>query len=363
MLTPTGAKLVDFGVAAIAGAPDDSGGAGKIMGTPNYVAPERLIGGPVVPATDVYGLGLLMFRVLTGRLPWPTGEPRLSTRAEPDPLPDIEGVPPAIGELYGRCMAMNPEDRPTAREAASALAAAVGVRPVFGDGEVDGDVDPQADAGGGGEGDAAPARYIGDLTTGEQLPGLFTPLAPQRPAVVVTPHRRGRMLGVAVAAVAAGVVAALVFLMNLRPGQPPAFADGPKPTATPSAGSSGPPTSGDPAPPDDQPAGVVVTVIGTRTVVVTVTPNTGGPPTTGPGPSRSPSERRIFTRLGNSVAAECVRDDLVYIVRAVPAPGYRVRTNPGPGRKATAVFMMGTFRITMTVSCAAGVPEAEIGES
>ena len=47
--TPTGAKLVDFGVAAIAGAPDERRPGGKIMGTPNYVAPERLLGGPVVP--------------------------------------------------------------------------------------------------------------------------------------------------------------------------------------------------------------------------------------------------------------------------------------------------------------------------
>jgi eukaryotic-like serine/threonine-protein kinase len=364
MLTPTGAKLVDFGVAAIAGAPDESGASGKIMGTPNYVAPERLLGGPVVPATDVYGLGLLIFRVLTGHLPWPPGEPRLSTRADPDPLPAIEGVPPAIGALYDRCMAMNPDDRPTAREAASILAAAVGVRPVFSDGAVEED----GDDGGGGEA-VAPVRYIGDVTTGEQVLAPVPPSAPQRPAVIVTPHRRGRAVGVAIAVLAAGLIAALVILVNGRPGQPPAYADGPRPTpSAPSSGdSSGPPAVQEPS--GGEPGGgvVTVTVIGTQTIVVTVPPNTNGsPPTTEPGPSRtapSVSARRTFTHRGNSVSAQCVRGTQAHIVRAVPAPGYQVRTDPGPARKATAVFLMGTFRITMTVTCVDGVPTVEITES
>jgi hypothetical protein len=364
MLTPTGAKLVDFGVAAIAGAPDESGASGKIMGTPNYVAPERLLGGPVVPATDVYGLGLLIFRVLTGQLPWPPGEPRLSTRAEPDPLPAIQGVPAAIGALYGRCMAMNPDDRPTAREAATILAAAVGVRPVFNDG--DGAVEDDGDGGGGGE-PAGPARYIGDVTTGEQVLAPVPPFVPPRPAVVVTPHRRGRTVGVAIATLAAGLVAALAILVNGRPGQPPAYADPPRPTPTApsSGGSSGPPAEPDPT--GGGPGGAVVTVIGTQTIVVTLPPDTNGSPTTTePGPSRTEppvSARRTFTHRGNSIAAQCVRGTLAHIVRAVPAPGYQVRTNPGPARTATAVFMMGTFRITMTVTCPDGDPEVEITES
>src|SRR6185503_6349355 len=143
MVTPTGAKLLDFGVAAMEGAPDESAD-GKVVGTPNYVAPERLMGGAVVAASDVYGLGLLIFRVLTGRLPWPSGKPTLSSRAAPEPLPEIEGVPASIGDLYLRCVAMKPDDRPSARETASILALAVGVRPILGDqeAEVDEEFDP-----------------------------------------------------------------------------------------------------------------------------------------------------------------------------------------------------------------------------
>jgi hypothetical protein len=205
------------------------------------------------------------------------------------------------------------------------------------------------------------------VTTGEQVLAPVPPFVPPRPAVVVTPHRRGRTVGVAIATLAAGLVAALAILVNGRPGQPPAYADPPRPTPTApsSGGSSGPPAEPDPT--GGGPGGAVVTVIGTQTIVVTLPPDTNGSPTTTePGPSRTEppvSARRTFTHRGNSIAAQCVRGTLAHIVRAVPAPGYQVRTNPGPARTATAVFMMGTFRITMTVTCPDGDPEVEITES
>src|SRR4051794_21862729 len=67
MLTGSGAKVLDFGVAGLAGSPDDDD---MVFGTPAYLAPERLVGDVVVPATDVYALGLLVYRCLTDRLPW-----------------------------------------------------------------------------------------------------------------------------------------------------------------------------------------------------------------------------------------------------------------------------------------------------
>ena len=58
MLTPDGAKVIDFGIAALTGAPEPDD-HGEILGTPSYVAPERLLGGDVSAATDVYALGVL----------------------------------------------------------------------------------------------------------------------------------------------------------------------------------------------------------------------------------------------------------------------------------------------------------------
>jgi serine/threonine protein kinase len=70
MLTAAGAKVVDFGISALIGQ-RDTAPDGSLLGTPAYLAPERLGGGQVSPATDVYALGLLLYRALTARFPWP----------------------------------------------------------------------------------------------------------------------------------------------------------------------------------------------------------------------------------------------------------------------------------------------------
>lgn len=123
MLTSTGAKVFDFGIAAPAGQPDATDPAGRIMGTPAYVAPERLLGGTVVPETDVYSLGLLLFRLLTGE----QGRPPDDAFADPAPLPPVAGVPPEVAAVYEACVDTDPRRRPTAGEAAAFLAAAAGV--------------------------------------------------------------------------------------------------------------------------------------------------------------------------------------------------------------------------------------------
>ncbi|MEV1146898.1 serine/threonine-protein kinase, partial [Micromonospora sp. NPDC049799] len=132
MLTPTGAKVVDFGIAAVAGTPEIDV-EGRLLGTPAYFAPERLDAGEVIAASDVYGLGLLLHRMLTGRLPWRretgTGMLRAHAYDEPAPLPDVEGVPPEVGRLHRWCLAKDPVDRPTAAEAARVLTAALAGRP------------------------------------------------------------------------------------------------------------------------------------------------------------------------------------------------------------------------------------------
>jgi len=65
-------KLLDFGVSKLTGEADDDK-TQTVLGsaplTPDYAAPEQLLGQPVTPATDVYALGLLLYRLLTGELP------------------------------------------------------------------------------------------------------------------------------------------------------------------------------------------------------------------------------------------------------------------------------------------------------
>ena len=129
ILTAAGATLVDFGISASVGeadlAPD-----GSLLGTPAYLAPERLDGGPVRAACDVYGLGLLLYKSLTGRLPWPadpTPETLVAHRhADAPPLPTVPSLPPAVAQLCRRCLARRAQDRPSGAEAARVLRGAAG---------------------------------------------------------------------------------------------------------------------------------------------------------------------------------------------------------------------------------------------
>ncbi|HEX7831801.1 MAG TPA: serine/threonine-protein kinase, partial [Thermoanaerobaculia bacterium] len=71
MLAPNRAVITDFGLAHETEAKDarltDSG---VVVGTPDYMAPEQLEAGPITPATDVYALGVVLFEMVTGRLPF-----------------------------------------------------------------------------------------------------------------------------------------------------------------------------------------------------------------------------------------------------------------------------------------------------
>jgi hypothetical protein len=130
MLTPGGAKVVDFGLAAVAGERDREEDA-NVLGTPAYLAPERLNGHPVVAATDVYALGLLLYRLLAGRLPWSaeTSTQMLEAHVylEPTPLPKLPGVPPVVRKLVHRCLAKEPAERPNSSEVTVTLAHAAGI--------------------------------------------------------------------------------------------------------------------------------------------------------------------------------------------------------------------------------------------
>jgi eukaryotic-like serine/threonine-protein kinase len=123
MLTPTGTKILDFGISAVIGTPDDDE-TGTTFGTPAYVAPERLNGTPAEPATDVYALGTVLYEMVNGEPPYPvdTWEEYAAARAAPPALLR-EGLPAAFRELVERCLAENPLRRPEATEVHDRLCA------------------------------------------------------------------------------------------------------------------------------------------------------------------------------------------------------------------------------------------------
>lgn len=135
MLPRDGAKVVDFGLAAVAGEPTNLGGV--LFGTPAYLAPERLSGDTVVAATDVYALGLLLYRLLAGRMPWRADTTTQMLTAheylEPTPLPSIAGLAPVVVEVIQQCLRKAPADRPASIEVAAILAQAAGVQVPLGE--------------------------------------------------------------------------------------------------------------------------------------------------------------------------------------------------------------------------------------
>jgi serine/threonine-protein kinase len=122
-------KVCDFGIVRIAGAGQATlTVAGTAVGTSRYMAPEQVSGGPVDARTDMYGLGCVLYTMLTGASPF-EGDAPLSIvwqhlHREPDPIighrPDL---PPPLVDLIGALLAKNPDDRPqTAAEVRAALA-------------------------------------------------------------------------------------------------------------------------------------------------------------------------------------------------------------------------------------------------
>ncbi|XVV11789.1 protein kinase domain-containing protein [Actinoplanes sp. CA-131856] len=122
MVTPAGAKVVDFGIAAAVGLEPEE----MLVGTPAYLAPERLSGAAVEPASDVYALGVLLYRLLAHESPWSVESTTQMLRAhvhvEPAPLPDLPGVPATVADLITRCLRKDPTERPTASEVSAILA-------------------------------------------------------------------------------------------------------------------------------------------------------------------------------------------------------------------------------------------------
>jgi serine/threonine-protein kinase len=123
-------KILDFGMARLA---DDDGNLtrGNIVGTPSYMAPEQAQGGAVGPAVDIYALGAVAFRALTGEPPFRgTDMGTILYRVihtEPPRASKLATLPTAVDAVFARALSKSPSERPSsATELAIALADALG---------------------------------------------------------------------------------------------------------------------------------------------------------------------------------------------------------------------------------------------
>jgi|SRR5580704_7950724 serine/threonine protein kinase len=122
-------KLLDFGIAKLVAAADQSSTqTGAVMGTPHYMSPEQCHGRAVDHRTDIYAMGVILYRFYAGRLPF-EGETFMEVLTKqvtlkPDPPSRYASIPPALDGLIMRCLAKDPAERPqTARELGSELEA------------------------------------------------------------------------------------------------------------------------------------------------------------------------------------------------------------------------------------------------
>ena len=104
-------KLLDFGLAKALD--EDPERSLFVVGTPNYMSPEQLAGKTVDRRTDIYSLGVLMYRLLTGRLPFEDNDIVTPSRHQPpeDPRCWNPEVPAAIAAAVLRCVERDRDDR------------------------------------------------------------------------------------------------------------------------------------------------------------------------------------------------------------------------------------------------------------
>jgi CheY-like chemotaxis protein len=131
-------KVVDFGIAKLMDQPLETDAAeltvrGSIIGTPEYMAPERLAGRPHDERSDVYSVGVLLYYMLTGELPYATTGldllEALKVRLTTKPAPIAASVPPALGTVVMQCLEDAPEKRPALGAIVDALWSAAAMPP------------------------------------------------------------------------------------------------------------------------------------------------------------------------------------------------------------------------------------------
>jgi serine/threonine-protein kinase len=109
-------KLLDFGLAKQEDADGGMTATGQIVGTPEYMSPEQVRGDKVDYRSDLYALGIVIFEIFTGRVPFRGDTPVLTIfkhLQEEPPLsgPDAEGIPATVIPVLKRLLAKSPSDR------------------------------------------------------------------------------------------------------------------------------------------------------------------------------------------------------------------------------------------------------------
>lgn len=229
---PPSAVLTDFGIAALQGSTALTA-TGDLIGSPEYIAPERVRGRDDHPASDLWSLGLVLYVAVEGHSPLRRATTLATLAAvldEPVPPPVRSGP---LAAVLGALLVRDPEARPDAATLDRLLTeAASGSAPSWAEPTVSGPrpvpatpVAPPPPA--------PPTPPPGAPAPGTQAPAPYRPPLPTPTTAVTRPRRRtGALVAGAAALVAVAVTATVLVLNPWKSDDQAAPSPSPSPTAT-----------------------------------------------------------------------------------------------------------------------------------
>lgn len=115
-------KVLDFGLALAAGPMDQLAGRGSVVGTPGYLSPEQARNETLDDRSDLYSVGIVLFELCTGRLPFQTKSiPLMLVSIITHPVPKVRDihpdVPRPLADVIDRTLAKEARERPASAEA------------------------------------------------------------------------------------------------------------------------------------------------------------------------------------------------------------------------------------------------------
>lgn len=117
ILTPENqVKVTDFGIARAVSSTVTLDMTDSVVGSAHYFSPEQAKGGEITPLTDIYSLGIVLFEMLSGKVPY-TGETAVTVALKhiKEPVPDLsnynQSIPEEVNNLVKKALAKDPDDR------------------------------------------------------------------------------------------------------------------------------------------------------------------------------------------------------------------------------------------------------------
>ncbi len=241
-------KVLDFGIAKVGGANSKLTRAGQVFGTPHYMSPEQCAGRDVDHRTDIYALGVMLYEMATGQVPFDADNLMgvLTKHVYEQPIPPRElpppvSIPPGLEAVILKCLTKQPEQRYQTMA------------------ELRADLDLVAQ----GTTPQAVAQSVAPPASSSAYP---PPVAVGVPVEVPSRSRAGLVVLALLGLLGFGAAAfAVAFFVVLDPGEPVAVASGPAPEQAPApspveqtpevaeAPPDPPAPAADPAPPEPAP--------------------------------------------------------------------------------------------------------------